>query len=140
LLVCTLLGMMFGESVLFDLAYPDYEPGCASYEKKVDCELIKSFFNATANNCLWTPESQSCSFIEPTASMVNTMGIAVLACIISSPLGVIMVIIFNETIFPPVRGGTRAEAIQAEKEQNWKSEPRGRELAKERDWERSLRE
>jgi len=125
LLTCTSLGMLFGESVLFDVAFPDHAPGCVSYENMKDCTTPKSFLNVTADNCMWNSTTQYCSFIEPDATMINTVGIAILACIISSPLGVIIVIIFNESIFPPTSGGVRAEEQESAKEENWKNTPRG---------------
>ncbi|GMH95715.1 hypothetical protein TrVE_jg5792 [Triparma verrucosa] len=125
LLISTLLGMMFAESVLFDLAYPDYDPVCASLQTSEACLEPKSLLNTENNKCSWVRESQQCMFLEPEASLVSTMGIAIMACIVTSPLGVILVLIFNETIFPPTSGSMRAEARAMKFEREFKKKERG---------------
>ena len=126
LLVCTGLGMLFAESVVFDLAFPDFDPKCETFTTKETCLTEKSIWNELVDRCHWSGPSQSCSFVEPEATLLITIGVAVIACIFTAPLGVVLVIIFNESIFPATKGTSRAEFIDEQKETDWKQKDKMR--------------
>ncbi|GMH77769.1 hypothetical protein TrLO_g15644, partial [Triparma laevis f. longispina] len=118
LLVSSFLTVLFIEAILFRYSYPDPPPGCAFLDDMESCELPKNYWNTTANRCLWTVETQSCSFIQPTLTFVNTVILSILAVFVSVPVVTILALIFNNMIFPHVSfsWGSAGEDIEVDPE------------------------
>jgi hypothetical protein len=103
LLATSFLTILFVEAVLYKYSYPDDPPGCVSYTSQADCEVPMNYWDTNRNRCLWTKETYSCSFIEPTVTFLGSLVMSTLAIIVSSVPIFFLVLIFNKTIFPKVK-------------------------------------
>ena len=118
LLITAFLSLLFIQALLYEFAYPDSIPKCETWLTKEECLIPRNLWNTTQARCLWTVEAQACSFIEPEISATGTLIMSIIAVIISSPFGLMVAIIFNSAVFPPVthHGGATGDAILTEPE------------------------
>ena len=108
-LATSLITILCIEALLYNYAYPDDPPGCASWTNQEACELPKKYWDTSSDRCLWSVEKQSCSFIEPKPYFVGSLVMSSLAILISSLPIMILALIFNSSVFPSIShnwGGT----------------------------------
>ncbi|GMH92953.1 hypothetical protein TL16_g12498 [Triparma laevis f. inornata] len=116
LLITAFLGLLFIQALLYEFAYPDSIPKCETWLTKEECLVPRNLWNTTQARCLWSVDTQTCSFIEPEISATGTIIMSIFAVIISSPFCLMIAIIFNSAVFPPVthHGGATGDAVLTE--------------------------